>query len=93
MKADMRVPTEPGGQYLLVIEAETELEKGALAHFGVEAQHAARELRVMYMAPGKSKMFGDAPSCVAIFVATDARKAYTPIGDADAPVFSLSGDC
>ena len=84
MKADMRVPASGGTEYLLVIEAETDLERGALAHFvraapvgsPETAPDATQELRVLFAVPHRDP--GEhrrARSIAAAFIGWDKRAA------------------
>ena len=89
MKADMRAPMAGGTEYLLIIEAETDLEKTVLGHFARSAMDAARELRINYAVPvGRESGCGglnfNDQGCAtrAIFLASEAR---APVPNADAP--------
>ncbi len=81
MKADMRVPASGGTEYLLVIEAETDLERGALAHFvratpvgyPETAPDAAQELRVVFAVPHRDPGNTGARSIAAAFIGWDKR--------------------
>ena len=83
MKADMRVPASGGTEYLLVIEAETDLERGALAHFvraapvgsPETAPDATQELRVLFAVPHRDPGNTGARSIAAAFIGWDKRAA------------------
>ena len=85
MKADMRVPASGGTEYLLVIEAETDLERGALAHFvraapvgsPETAPDAAQELRVVFAVPHRDPGNTGARSIAAAFIGWDQRTPYS----------------
>ena len=81
MKCDMRAPSAGGTDYLLIFEAETALERTALAHF--TAKHPDEEELCVIMrvpAPLVSRGFrgSEDSEVVQVFMAWQERKAYTP---------------
>ncbi len=80
MKCDMRAPADGGTEYLLIIEAETALEKTALAHF--TAPHPdGEELRIILRTPDATRSHGFAGENTDIksaFIAWQDRKPYAP---------------
>lgn len=78
MKADMRAPVDGGKDYLLYVEAETDLERSVLAHF-VERRTDDRELRIIHAVSGH----GSAGNVEKVFMAWGERKAYAPSPSAD----------
>lgn len=86
MKADMRAPLEGGTDYLLIVEAETDLEKTALAHFAKQTAHAERELRITLALPTHERGAGGlnftekAGAVQSVFIAWDRRVALASDG-------------
>lgn len=89
MKADMRAPTVLGGEYLLMLEAETALEQGALAHFarfeptpGTQAHtpkaKADEDMRVLFAIPQRDPRFVGAPAVSAVFIGWEKRETMEP---------------
>jgi hypothetical protein len=79
MKVDMRAPMDGQGEYLLSIEAETDLESTALAHFS-KAHDETFELRVVFRVPNRaisgwgSRRGGEPVK--AVYLAWDERKEF-----------------
>jgi len=79
MKADMRAPVDGGKDYLLYVEAETDLERSVLALF-VDRRTDDREIRIVHAMSGH----GGAGNVEKVFMAWGARKPYVPVADAEA---------
>ncbi len=80
MKCDMRAPSNGGTEYLMIIEAETALERTALAHF--TAPHPdGEELRIIFRVTDQSRKHsfaGENTDVVSAFIAWQDRKPYAP---------------